>query len=402
MKFKYRIIFFILFTFLFSYNEAFLSWENDLKKNSPKLESIELLTKTSQAEVYGLAMFPDAEIKWLPSIDTVTISQMIPFPSRIISKHLQLSFEYKKSKEGYKQHLWQHRASFRKAYLMAWFYFKRLKISSVQLVILQQIVADVESRVISGRLPNRELIIVNVERDKLQINIKNWQRELTNAVELVNQLAGNSLSHRDIISSLTSVKILLPKKFLPLNITNAPTIKITRYDLLSAQSILSANWQSFLPSLMLEYRQPYNGIADTQISLNATIPITAWTKAGQIAGSRKRIQAIKRQQKEELNKLRLRADTLLRNYFSAYQEYILYRDNIFENLKQYFAELKTSYVANGAITTTDFITAFNDILTAELNIYFNQIKTEGIMIDLETLMAEKRAYFFKDALPEIN
>ena len=409
MKILYCLIIFLFFSYNVSgYNDSFHILSKKLEQLNPHILMKIYNSKAAKAKQYGDFMLPDMEASYMlmPGMmgtSSITVSQMIPFPTKIFMKSGYLEKNHAASEEKLKEAKIYVYSILKFNYISAYFINEKIKILKLNKKILDQIESQVAIQVASAKMPTSKLLFIQIEKIKISDEIKRTQAVKNNIIHNMQSLFSDQIKKTEFLDSLENVNIKqykLENHNLKRKIKQSATYKAADFELDGLRYMRSLKYHQFFPDLMVGSKYDINpgntSLGDNfQFMVSLSIPLAVFTRTGELTEAENKVNA-KEKSVDNLYFTQLREiRNNIENYNKNKTSYNLYEHSLKELVKQNFEEMLANYVSAKNTSSVDFLEAFRKLLDIELMSLKYQVDMEKNIIKIEQILTEKADKLFK-------
>ncbi len=388
------------------YNDYYADLEKKILSQNPNIIMQKYISLSAKSKQLGDFLLPDTTLSYtlMQHGHRISISQLIPFPTKMIANSKQLNNNYKVSQEEYESVKVQIISEFKFHYIGLYFLESKIQILNNNLFIIEQIESQINSQVVSGRIPTDRLLSIQIEKEKLKDTVQRTITQKNNAVENILSLFENEIKIESLLQSIK--KIYLPQYRVTLSDLDIKTLAIASaiyrkkyYEKEQIKYLKQLKWNKFIPDLTLRgsYAQLYNpnNASDIsrilffsnnfQLAFSLQVPITVFKRVGELSEVNNVYKAQNYELKNTYNILSKNIKIASENYLMNQKSYNAYKTTLKETAEQSFTQMQSKYITSENISAVDFLEAFRRLLDIDLMILTYQVEMEKNLIILQRI-----------------
>lgn len=379
-----------------SYNDYYLSLESQLENENPAIVMQKYKSLSAKSKQLGDFMLPDLETSTMIMNDGygITISQMIPFPTKIYSKSRELNNNFKASIAEYNLVKSQIKSEFKFYYISLYFLINKINILNNNLQIIEHLTSQINSQVISGKASVTKLLSIQIEKEKLQDTIQRAETEKRNFINALISLFDNEIGEGKLIQSIQNSDIKeynfdLSDDDIKILITQSALYKMKEFEKEQTRYKKQLKYNNFLPDMMVETeymsKVQDSSLRDISFMFSLKIPITVFKRSGELSEINKLYNARKASVKNIYNTIKKNLMITAENYKMNKRSYNTYKNTLRKTADQNFAEVQSKYITSNEVSAVDFLEAFRKLLDIDLMALKFKVEMEKNIIMLEKI-----------------
>jgi len=295
---------------------------------------------------------------------TITVTQQIPFPTKLFLKRKAARQEMDSIEQEYKETRQRIIKEVKEAYASVFVANRKITLIKDSFALAQQMSKSAEVRYSSGKGSQVETLRAQAEQDKVLVQQKQFEQDRIIAQSLLASLLnetpqelGNIDMHREPMAEDTSEENILNRIK-----QDRPELKSFRAMLDKAKTDYSLSKQELLPDITLGYQhnEQNNSFGRGQWagSIGFTIPLWFWGKQGpQIAEAHADLKAAQADYQAEENTVFFEGRSALAKVKAAVDVVRLYEDGILPRIESAVVTASSAY-ASGRGDFNGYIEAF--------------------------------------------